>query len=120
VVGGCSALAATFGVRVYHDYDGARTATNEFLSAVERGDGARAGDLLCRFARPDTVQRAMSLGISAHRVIGVSISSNFSDGTGAKKSADVTVDLTIDGGRHRRAVVEVVDYQDVWLVCAVL
>jgi hypothetical protein len=123
VVGGCGAVVATFGVKVFHEINGARETADDFLSAVERGDSAAARGLLCQDALPETVpeQLPSDRQILSYRVRDVSVqrSSDFGPNRMTQSTASATADLTLADGEHLREVMFLRRENDRWRVCLV-
>jgi hypothetical protein len=123
VVGGCGAVVATFGVKVFHEINGARETADDFLSAVERGDSAAAKALLCDEALPETVpeQLPFERQIVSYRVRDVAVrrSSGFGSDGSTQATADATADLTLAGGAHQREVLFLRREHNAWRVCVV-
>jgi hypothetical protein len=120
-LGGCGAVVATFGVRVYHQMDDAKAAVNDFLTAIEAGDEPTAQGLLCDEAAPDAVQRSFGSGVVHHQVVSVFVRSThgFGSDQSRRTSADVTVDVLLRNGASHRDVVDVEKEHGRWLVCGV-
>ena len=121
VVGGCGAVVGTFGVKFFHEINGARETANDFLLAVERGDGAAARALLCEDTFAGTLSDQLPLDgqILSHRLVNVSVQRNSDYGSDREwqASANATADLTLASGEHQREVLFLRRAHDTWRVC---
>lgn len=120
VVGGCAAVIGTVGYQAYRTIDGAKSALNDYLSAVERGDGPAAQRLRCDELLPETFATTLEPGIISHHIVGVGVSSGRGLGSDTPRStATVTAEVTFGTGERRRDVFDLVRENGHWVVCGV-